>query len=113
MKNKMAICEWCFPCLGRSALKLASDIGFEGIQLGDLGGASRRFPMNNREIQEEYLQASEEYGIELETLHLYTLTREGTMLYPFGTVQSDEAKLSIRNGVDACVAMKIPVLFLS
>ena len=41
MKNKMAICEWCFPGLGRSALKLASDIGFEGIQLGDLGGASK------------------------------------------------------------------------
>lgn len=113
MKNKMAICEWCFPGLGRSALKLASDIGFEGIQLGDLGGASRRFPMNDREIQEDYLQASAEYNIELETLHLYTLTREGTMLYPFGTTQSDEAKQSILNGIDACVAMKIPVLFIS
>lgn len=113
MKNRMAICEWCFPTLGPSALRFASDIGFEGIQLGDLGGASRRFPMNEPLIQEAYLQASADYNVEMQTLHLYTLTREGTMLYPANTPQGEEARLSIRKGVDACVAMKIPVLFIS
>ena len=113
MKNKMAICEWCFPTLGGTALKLASQIGFEGIQLGDLGGASRRFPMNEKPIQDDYLQAAADNHIEIETLHLYTLTREGTMLYPADTPQGEEARLSIRKGVDACVAMNIPVLFIS
>ncbi len=113
MKNKMAICEWCFPTLGPSALKFASDIGFEGIQLGDLGGATRRFPMNEKRIQEAYMQASVDCNIEIQALHLYTLTREGTMLYPMNSPEGEAAMLSIRNGIDACAAMNIPVFFLS
>ncbi len=113
MKNKMSICEWCFPTLGPSALKFASDLGFEGIPLGDLGGATRRFPMNEPRIQEAYMQASADSNIEIQALHLYTLTREGTMLHPMNSPEGEAAMLSIRKGIDACVAMNIPVFFLS
>jgi len=113
MKNKMAICEWCFPICGPSSVTLASEIGFDGIQLSDLGGVAKRYPMNERRIQEAYMEAAEKTHVELQTLHLHALTREGTMLFPMKSKEGQSAILSIKKGVEACEAMRIPTLFLA
>ena len=113
MKSKMGICEWCLPFAGPGSIKLAADMGFDGVQIGDLGGSACNFPMNEQWVQEAYMQTAIEKDAELQTLHLRTLAQQGTMLYPRDTPQGQQAALSIRKGVEACSAMKIPTLFLS
>ncbi len=111
--NKMGICEWVLPTEGPYSLELAAQLGYDGIQLGDLGGQGKAFPINNRRLQEAYLHASQQHNVELQSLHLYTLVRDGTMKYSLGSPQGDDAILSITKGVDACRDMNIPILMLS
>lgn len=113
MKYRYAICEWCLPVNGPSSVRLASQLGFDGIQLGDLGGASRGFPMNDECIQQLLLETASSCNIELQALHLQSLLHQDKMLYPPNTTQSDDLKLCIDKGIESCVALGIPTLFLS
>ncbi len=113
MCNKVGVCEWALPLNGPFSIALAAKAGFEGIQIGDLGGAGMGFPMNNKYIQEGYLQAAADYHVEIQALHPYGLQREGTMLCPLSTSQGQEGMLSVSKCIDACVDMKIPKLMLS
>lgn len=110
---KIGVCEWCLPVNGATAVELASEIGFEGIQISDLGGASNGYPMNDPFIQASYLQAASEHNIMLHSLHPYGLQRDGTMLFPEYTSKGEAARESIRQCVRACADMKIPNLMLS
>jgi sugar phosphate isomerase/epimerase len=92
---------------------MASRLGFEGLQLGDLGGAGKQFPMTNEWIAHDYVEEAEKHNILLHSLHLYSLVRDGTMLYAPNTAQGEQAQLSIDKGIDACRYMNIPSLMLS
>ena len=50
--KKVGVCEWCLPVWGPDSIGFAADIGFEGVQLTDLGGATKGFPMTNQKIRE-------------------------------------------------------------
>jgi sugar phosphate isomerase/epimerase len=113
MPVKLGVCEWCLPVSGPFALVLAKKAGFEGLQLGDLGGAVAGFPMNNRHVQEGYLELSENHGIALQALHPTGLQRQGTMLQPSGTLKGDEARLSLLKSLDACTGMGIKEIMVS
>ena len=54
MSKKCGICEWSFAVTGPSAIEYAGVIGFDGIQIGDLGGARNCFPLNDPHIQQTY-----------------------------------------------------------
>ncbi len=111
--NRFGVCEWSLPAGGPFGVRLAAECGFDGVQLGDLGGMPQGFPMNHPRIQQGYLESAEQTGVRLHSLHLHTLVREGTMLHPMDSAQGELAKESIRKGVAACVAMGIDRLMLS
>lgn len=113
MLNKIGVCEWCFPVTGPFGVTLAGQAGYEGIQLGDLGGITAGFPMNCKRVQEGYMQAAENAGVVLQALHPYGLQRQGTMLSVPGTTEWDEARLSLKMCVKACAEMNIPELMVS
>ena len=111
--NRYGVCEWVLPASGVDAVQFAAGVGFDGIQLGDAGGAKESFPLNRASVQQQYIEAAERYGIAFQGLHLYTLVREGTMKYPFSTSEGEAGWNSIMKGISACAAMKIPQLFLT
>ncbi len=113
MNNRFGVCEWSLPFRGEAAIKMAANIGFDGIQLGDLGGSPAGFPLLNAEVQERYRALRDELGIAYQALHLYTLVREGGMIHPFDSEQGRSAKLSIDAGIAACAELKIPALMLT
>ena len=113
MENYLGVCEWVFSVNGPLVIQIASEIGFTGIQLGDLGGETRQFPLNHRRVQEGYLEAVAHFGVKLQSLHLYTLVRQGTMLYAPDSAQGEQALKSIINGIRACSALGIDTLMLS
>lgn len=112
-QNKFGICEWSLPVVGPFGIKLAGEVGFDGIQLGDLGGRQSGFPLTHKRIQAGYLEAAAESGVELQSIHLHSLVRDGTMLYPDGSVEADMARESIDKGLQACKDMKVNTFMLS
>ncbi len=111
--NKIGVCEWCLPVNGPYSLDFAADAGFEGVQLGDLGGSQMGFPMTNQRIREGYLEAAARTGVALHSMHLYTLVRDAGHIFPMNSPEGEAANLSIRNGIDSCQAMGIPCLNIS
>ncbi len=73
---QFGVCEFSFPCWGPLALQMAHEAGFTGMQLADAGGSTNAYPLNNKRVQESYLEAAAKYGITLQSIHLYTLVRQ-------------------------------------
>lgn len=111
--NRVGVCEWCLPVWGPFSLDFAADCGYEGIQLTDLRGPYRGFPMANKCIQEGYKEASARTGVALASMHLMTLSHTTGHVQEFGSPKSELAKLSLLKGIEGCVAMGIPVMNLS
>ena len=49
---KFAACEWAFPCWGLTAVQMAHEAGFDGVQLGDGGSCMHAYPLNNKRVQD-------------------------------------------------------------
>lgn len=113
MPNRMAICEWTLPVGGTTGMQLAAEAGFCGMQLGDQGGAAAGYPLMIDRVRESYCECAQSLGIELPSIHLHALTREGDMLFPPSTARGERAREAIRNGVYACQKMHSPVLMLA
>ena len=53
-KVKFGVCEFSFPCWGPSAIRMAHEAGFEGMQLADAGGSPKSYPLTNKWIQDDH-----------------------------------------------------------
>ena len=111
--NKFGICEWSLPISGPCAIQLAGEIGYNGIQLGEAGGASMGFPLNNKRVQEIYMESSSAYKVEFQALNLGALLSSGDMNFPRGNSRGDMADLSLRKGFEACKALKVPKVVIT
>ncbi|MDD5018149.1 MAG: sugar phosphate isomerase/epimerase [Eubacteriales bacterium] len=111
--NKFGICEWCLATSGPSALKTAAMIGFDGVQIGDLGGAGKGFPLLDMRIQSQYLEIAAQSNITIHSLHTHALTREGGMRYPLSSQKGEEAIDSFEKAVKVCVQMNIPTVMVA
>jgi sugar phosphate isomerase/epimerase len=113
LDSKLGICEWVFAVNGPTAIRYAAEIGFDGIQLGDLGGARNCFPLNDPKIQKDYQESARRYGIQLHSLHLFTLVREGHLRFPPNSPEGRLGIRSIQKGLEACQALDIPILLVT
>lgn len=107
-KNKFGICEWALPVSGPLAIQLASQIGFEGIQISDNGGSKMAFPLNNPNVQKSYIQTAKDYNVILHSLNLGALLQEGSIMHPSDTLFGKSARRSLEKAVLACHDMDIP-----
>lgn len=113
MSIKIGVCEWVLPVNGPGAVAVAAQCGFSGIQISDLGGAGRGYPLDNPAIREGYLQAAADHNVALQSLHPYGVQRTGTMLYPPSSPQGREGVEEIAHCIDACALMGIPSVMVS
>ena len=93
-KLKFGACEYNFPIWGALALEMAHDAGYDGIEITDGGGYLQPHPMNKGYfveverlqpnlirmdnyplldpiVQDEYLEARANTGIEITGINLY------------------------------------------
>ncbi len=110
---QIGVCEWALPMTGPFAVRLAAEIGFDGLQLGDCGGKKMAYPLNHRRVQQEYLQAAETAGVSFHSIHTRTMYQEKTIYASKGTPDSDRARMDILSAVTAAVDMKVPVVMIS
>ena len=111
-KYKFGVCEFSFPCWGPLALQMAHEAGFTGMQLADAGGSVNAYPLNNKRVQESYLEASAKYGVELHSIHLYTLVRQNFIRCSQNSPEGRECMESIKNGIIAASEMHIPTVMI-
>jgi sugar phosphate isomerase/epimerase len=113
MADKLGICEWCFAVNGPNAIRYAGAIGFRGIQLGDLGGFGNCFPLNDPLIQKDYIETAKRSNVELHSVHLFSLVREGGLQCPPVSPEGKKALVSIEKGIQAAKSMGIPKLLVT
>ncbi len=107
MKVKFGVCEFCFPYWGEPAIKMAHEAGFEGMQISDGGGVDYAYPLNNKWIQDSYLNCAEKYGITLHALYLSTTSKQRYMCEDPKSQKGKIAREGIRKGIEAASQMGI------
>lgn len=129
-KFKFGACEQCFPCWGALALKMAHKAGFDGMQITDGGGYLQPHPLNpgfveyerfgldlrrkdsypltDKYVQAYYLEAAEQYQMQLTGIYLYLLDHQGFMKFSGKTPQGEQCMETIRYAIIAASQMKIP-----
>lgn len=111
--SKVGVCEWCLPVWGPFAVDFAADCGFDGVQVTDLRGAFRGFPMTNPFIQAGYREASERTGVELASMHLMAMSHSTGHISPPHSPKNELARLSLKKGIESCLALGIRVINIS
>lgn len=113
MSNRCGICEWSLPMNGIGAIECAGRIGFDGIQLSDLGGVYNCFPLNDCHLQELYTEAAARWHVTLQSYHLQDIEKMGGLQRLPDSAEGKRALLSIQKGLEVCQAMNIPVLMIT
>ena len=63
--NQIGFCEWAFLHPSPSIVKFAAEVGANCLQVDDLGSRERFYPLNDKRLQQEYLELSAQYNIQL------------------------------------------------
>lgn len=108
MDFKIGIVEWAFPFPGPYGLKIAADMGIEGMEL-DFGDYETGFKLSNPVIQKAYLECGREYGVEFPSIALNALNAHG-MRNERDTYDGMIAVETIYRGVQAAADMGIPIV---
>lgn len=103
---KLGIKEWALPVEGPWGCKIATEVGFEGIQL-DVGSYQQNFPKTKPCVQKAYLEAASKYGIQYTSIDCNELDHYN-MVAPKGFPERAIAFKTIIAAIDAAAAMKIP-----
>lgn len=109
---KFAACEWAFPCWGSTAVRMAHEAGFEGVQLGDAGACMHAHPFRNKRIQDYYLNAGAKYNIEFPQIHLYTLGHLCFYRSAPDTLEGRICREIIENAVIGAAEMGVPSVII-
>lgn len=113
MKYNIGICEWALPVNGPLAIKCASKIGYDGIQLGEAGGRKKGFPLNHKFVQDSYLKAARKNHIKLHSINLGDLLSEGLINYSPRTLNGEYARECLKNGIFACHSLDVSTLVIT
>lgn len=132
-KWKFGACEYNFPIWGALALEMAHDAGYDGIEITDGGGYLQPHPMNKGYfveverlqpnlirmdnyplldpiVQDEYLQARADTGIEITGIYLYFLNCQGFVSSANDSLTGQDALKTIKNAIIAASQMDIPLV---
>lgn len=111
MNVKLGICNFCVPGTGVFAPQIVSEMGLDGMSL-EFGSYEHGWALSQRKIQDLYLEAQQQYGIEYPNIGC----SDGDNL-PFHARENDPHYPVINHwvtkAVDAAVYMKIPMVFFS
>ena len=107
MSLKIAVCEWAFPMWGSTAVRMAHEAGFQGVQLGDGGGVMHANPLNDKRVQDYYLNACAKYNIEFPQIHLYTMGHLCFYRNPMDSPEGEIAKDMVKKACKAASEMGV------
>ncbi|MBM3707911.1 MAG: sugar phosphate isomerase/epimerase [Actinobacteria bacterium] len=104
---KFGICHFSLPVEGPYALKIASEAGFDGVQLDMISNYKNQLALSKDIVQKAFLFLGEKYNIEFPSIAVRELDR-------FSMVSEDNsiAVDAINKAIEAAVKMKIPIVLV-
>lgn len=111
--NKIGVTEWYLPYSGPGAIRLCRKIGMDGIEIGDLGGHLRNYPLLNDAIKDEYREAMGDGCFQIYAYHAISLSRELGFKYDLNSDRGKEGARIFRTSVKICKEYGIPVVMLA
>ena len=69
MDVKYGACEWALPGNGVDSIRMAKDLGLDGLQLGFVS-YERGFLLSQKRFRDFYREEADKYDIELPSLDL-------------------------------------------
>ena len=109
-KYKLAVPEWCLPGDSIFSIRLASELGLDGLQL-EAGFYETGFKLGHPRVRELYLEAAAEHNIELISIVMNDLNIHG-LRNGRGTEFGDIAYEGLDIALEAVAALHIPVLMI-
>ncbi len=110
MDVKLGVCHHVLPGAGVFAPKFVKEAGLDGMSI-EFGNYDVGYPASMRRVQDAYLEAQQQYGIEYPNIGMSAFD-----FIPFhahkGTTMHDVIKQTLRLAIDAADYMKIPMVFI-
>lgn len=111
-RYKFGFCAWYTPFPGPFALDFCGEAGYEGVQINDLGGGARAYPLKNKRLQKGYLDTAAKYAMEIQMINLWEPGLSDMMKNPLDSAKGALAQENIREGLEACREMGVKNLFI-
>ena len=111
-RYKYGFCEWYLPFSGPDTLRFCAELGYEGIQIGDMGGAAQNYPLTNRRLAEAYVEMSQKTGVELQCLNMISVLSDGSLRADPDSELGRRALRTMDKGFEACRLMGISAAFI-
>ena len=109
-KYRLAVPEWCLPGDSIFSIKMASELGLDGLQI-EAGFYDTGFKLGHPWVQKLYVEAAAQYGVQLISIVMNDLNNHG-LRNGRGTEFGDIAYEGLDIALEAAEAMKIPVLMI-
>lgn len=109
---QFGLCEWLFPVSGPTALRKLGEIGYDGVQILDSGGAENNDPLMLPWVQDAYCEAMAETGIVIQALQLQSVVRSGALKCSPTSPEGKAALKTVIKGAQICRTMNIPALMV-
>ena len=109
-KYRLAVPEWCLPGDSIFSIKMASELGLDGLQI-EAGFYDTGFKLGHPRVQKLYVEAAAQYGVQLISIVMNDLNNHG-LRNGRGTEFGDIAYEGLDIALEAAEAMKIPVLMI-
>ncbi len=109
---KYGFCAWYTPFPGPFALDFAGEVGYDGVQISDLGGDAQAYPLKNKTLQRGFLQAAKRNNLEIQMVNLLSLCMNGIIKSPKESPKGEITMKNIVKGIEACAEMNISAMFI-
>lgn len=104
---KFGICHFSLPIEGPCALEIASEAGFDGVQLDMIRNYKNQMALSKKITQEAFLYLAEKYNIEFPSISVRELDQ-----YSMVIQNNDIAVDAIKKAISAAVKMMIPIVLI-
>ncbi|MGN1014500.1 MAG: sugar phosphate isomerase/epimerase family protein [Butyricicoccus sp.] len=109
-RYKLAVPEWCLPGDNVFSIRMAAELGLDGVQI-EAGFYDTGFKLGHKRVLELYKETAEQYGISLISIVMNDLNNHG-LRNGRGTEYGDIAYEGLEIALDAAAALEIPVLMI-
>ena len=109
---KFGFCEWVFPEMGPSVMKLSHKLGANCISIDDHVRDCVLFPFKNKWFKDEYLEQAKLFDIEIGSMCANTFAQNGGLQNDMDSEKGRESLKIIERDITACEEMNIPILTL-
>ena len=109
-KYKLAVPEWCMPGDCIFGIRMASELGLDGVQI-EAGFPDTGFKLSHKRVRDLYVETARNYNMELISIVLNDLNNHG-LRHGRGNAAGDLAYEGLNIALYAAADMDIPVVMV-